>query len=61
MLAHGTGIYTGLGCSGALNPTLVVVMLLYSYAELQGLLLRYTVDWNGGRWIPSPRFLPPFI
>ena len=34
-----TWIYTGLECSSALNPTLVVLLLLYLYAQLQGLLL----------------------
>jgi hypothetical protein len=29
-----TEIYTGLGRGGALNPTLVVRLLLYSYAQL---------------------------
>ena len=35
-------IYTGLGRYGALTPTLVVRLLLYSYAQLQGLLLLAT-------------------
>jgi hypothetical protein len=42
-----------------LNPTLVVRLLLYSYAQLQWLLLlatSYEIDGKGERWIgPEPK------
>jgi hypothetical protein len=37
-----TRIYTGLGHGGPLNPTPMVRLLLYLYAQLQGLLLLAT-------------------
>jgi hypothetical protein len=37
-----TRIYTGSGHGGALNPTPMVWLLLYLYAQLQGLLLLAT-------------------
>jgi hypothetical protein len=37
-----TRIYTSLERGGVLNPTPVVLLLLYSYAQLQGLLLLAT-------------------
>jgi hypothetical protein len=38
-----------------LIPTLVVLMLLYSYAQLQGLLLLATYRWNRLKMDPEPK------
>jgi hypothetical protein len=63
MVTHETKDLYWLGVRCALNPTSVVLLMLFVFiCSIIGVVApSYIVDWNERSWIPSSTSLPSFI